>query len=135
MHKLIKVDKNGKKTYINVPDWADFQVVDGMFGPGTGSQEVIVPFVGSQPVSKTVAAGSFVSLNANIGPSGPFDGMIFTWKSGSNKILVDGKIFSGSSSPTLTISTASAASAGNYYLSATSSYGAITSSIATLTVA
>lgn len=134
MHKLIKVDKNGKKTIITVPDWADFEVADGMFGPGTGSLEIIRPFIINNPQSITTNTGSTVQFTANAAPAGPFDNMIYQWESGSNKILVDNARYTGSTTLILTITNVVAGNAGTYFLKATTPYGSVTSSAATLTV-
>jgi hypothetical protein len=88
------------------------------------------PYVASQPASQTVTNGANVAFSASVSGATP---LVYRWRlNGTN--LVNGGNISGATTNTLTLASVSAASVGNYTLVVTNVYGAVTSSIASLTV-
>jgi hypothetical protein len=88
------------------------------------------PVIVFEPTNSGVIVGSNVTFSAGATSYYP---MSFQWQfSGTN--LVDGGQISGSANATLTISSAGFANAGSYQFIAANSYGAVTSSIASLAV-
>ncbi|GAB2816209.1 hypothetical protein GCM10027043_15740 [Ferruginibacter profundus] len=85
---------------------------------------VSAPTITNQPVSVTVTAGQPASFSINASGATP---MTFQWeKSGVN--------ITGATGSTYTIPAVAAANAGSYTVTATNSFGSVTSTAATLTV-
>ena len=88
------------------------------------------PVFTSQPTNQTVLSGSNASFSGTVRGVAPF---AYQWlENGAN--LFNGANVSGATSNVLTFSPAVFANGGNYTLVVTNNYGAVTSSIATLTV-
>lgn len=83
------------------------------------------PFINSPPASQTVTIGEPVNFVVNAGGSLP---LAYQWHFNTNTPLP------GATNATMTIASAQPADAGAYHVSITNSQGAVTSSIATLTV-
>lgn len=132
MNRLVKI-VNGKKYVVNTPHWSDYEAVDPMYGPWTGSIPNILPFISLQPNAITTITGSTVFFTINAGPSGPFDNMVVSWETGSNSVLSDKGNYSGSSTQTLKITNVSSSNAGSYFVLVKTPYGSITSSHVSLT--
>ena len=91
---------------------------------------ISVPVISVAPTNLTVGAGSPAVFHATVSGSAP---LVYQWrKSGTN--LANGVGIFGATSNVLTLTSVSVGSAGNYTLLVTNAYGAVTSSIATLTV-
>jgi len=91
---------------------------------------ISAPAISVAPTNLTVAAGNNAVFNATVTGSAP---LVYQWrKSGSN--LANGSGIFGATSNVLTLTSVSVGSAGNYTLLVTNAYGAVTSSIAALTV-
>jgi uncharacterized delta-60 repeat protein len=86
--------------------------------------------VSSQPQSSTNSLGTTTTFNVVVNGFTPF---AYQWFKGGNA-LTDGGNVSGSATATLTLSNLLAADAGNYFVVITNAYGAVTSSVANLTV-
>ena len=102
---------------------------------GFGLDEVAVdpltpPIFTSQPTNLTVYTGQTAVLSGAVKGLGS---MSYQWLSGSVP-LADGGNVVGSATGTLTISPANYTNSGNYVLVVTNNYGAVTSSVAVLTV-
>jgi sugar lactone lactonase YvrE len=82
------------------------------------------PRILSAPLSQTVSAGSSTVLAPGIAGAGPPQ---LQW-------LFDGTNLPGATGATLVVSNAQTASAGNYSLTASNSYGAVTAAVAVLAV-
>ena len=88
------------------------------------------PYFLSQPISQTVGSGTNVIFSIALGGQPPFN---YRWTlNGTN--VVDGGTISGANSSVLSLSSVIAAEAGNYRVVVTNTSGAVTSSIAVLTV-
>ena len=85
---------------------------------------VSAPAITNQPVSATVTAGQSASFSVNASGATP---MTFQWKKSGVNIA-------GATSSTYTIPAVTAANAGSYTVTATNSFGSVTSTAATLTV-
>jgi hypothetical protein len=93
-------------------------------------------FGGTQPASQTNWVGLNAQLTAEASgdPSVPLSYQWWVEAKGVYAPLADGSQISGSGTPTLTISNLLPANGTNYYVVVTNAYGAVTSSVATLTV-
>lgn len=89
------------------------------FGPPTAPTIVV------QPTNQTVLAGNALSLIVGASGTEPFS---FQWQQ-------EGADLSGSTNSALSIADAQATNSGNYTVIVTSPYGAVTSQVATITVA
>ncbi len=92
------------------------------------------PNIVSQPASLTNNVATTAQLTALVEGAAPLS---YQWLMESNGVytpLADSGQISGSLTPTLTVSNLVFANAANYYVVVTNSYGAATSSVATLTV-
>ena len=100
-----------------------------LFGPAPA-------FAASQPASQTNWLGLSAQLTAQASgdPSIPLSYQWWVEAKGAYVPLVDGGQISGSGTPALTISNLSLANGTNYYVVVTNAYGAVTSSVAVLTV-
>lgn len=109
-------------------------IVTNSYGSVTSGIAVLnvgfTPAFSAQPTNLTILSGSNAVFNATAGGSTP---LVYQWrKNGTN--LVNGAGISGAASNVLTLAAVTTNSSGNYNLSVTNSFGAITSSVATLTV-
>ena len=109
-------------------------IVTNSYGSVTSSVAVLnvgfAPGFSAQPANLTILSGGNAVFSATVGGSTP---LAFQWrKNGTN--LVNGTGISGATSNVLTLAAVTTNSSGNYNLSVTNSFGAITSSVATLTV-
>ncbi len=82
------------------------------------------PTITSQPASVSVASGGSAIFSVTAAGTGT---LTYQW-------YKDGTAVSGATSASYTVSSATAANAGSYYVKVTSPYGVVTSSAATLTV-
>ncbi len=109
-------------------------IVTNSYGSVTSSVAVLnvgfAPAFSAQPTNLTILSGSNAVFSAIASGSSP---LAFQWrKNGTN--LVNGTGVSGATSNVLTLTAVTTNSSGNYNLSVTNSFGAVTSSVATLTV-
>lgn len=88
------------------------------------------PAITQQPLSETNAVGGNVVFSATVTGTAPLS---FHWRTNGVN-LVNNAVVSGATTNTLTLTGISTTNAGNYTLVVTNAYGAITSSVATLTV-
>jgi hypothetical protein len=84
----------------------------------------------NQPLSRSAVSGSTVTFNITVLGQPP---MAFQWLFNGTNLPSGGNV-SGSTSSVLTLSPVAGNNAGNYSLVVSNTYGAITSSVATLTV-
>jgi hypothetical protein len=92
---------------------------------------VFPPAITSPPANQTVVAGNNALFSVTASGASP---LAFQWrKNGAN--LANGPGISGATTNALSLSGVTAASAGNYTVLVTNIYGAVTSSVATLTIA
>ncbi|MDD5139753.1 MAG: immunoglobulin domain-containing protein [Verrucomicrobiales bacterium] len=88
------------------------------------------PVITSAPASQTVTNGALVSFSVTAAGSAP---LAYRWVyNGTN--LTDGSQYAGSASATLFVTNAQPGNAGNYAVVVTNTLGAVTSSVAILTV-
>ncbi len=106
-----------------------------LFAKGIGAG-AIAPAIAAPPASQTLFAGQPATWTVAGGGSTP---LTYQWQAGvtgsgvfSN--LVDGGAISGSSSGTLTVNPATAATAADYRMILANSAGSVTSGVATLTI-
>ncbi len=109
-------------------------VAANAFGSATSSVAVLIigvpPSFSAQPANLTVLSGGNAVFSAAAGGSTP---LAYQWReNGMN--LVNGAGVSGATGNVLTLTAVTGGSAGNYDVSVTDSWGASTSSVATLTV-
>ncbi len=109
-------------------------IVTNSYGSVTSSVAVLnvgfAPAFSAQPTNLTILSGSNAVFSATVSGSTP---LVYQWhKNGTN--LVNGTGVSGATSNVLTLTSVKTNSSGNYNLSVTNSFGAVTSSVATLTV-
>jgi len=109
-------------------------IVTNSYGSVTSSIAVLnvgfAPAFSAQPANLTNLSGSNAVFSATVSGSTP---LVYQWrKNGTN--LVNGTGISGATSNVLTRTAVTTNSSGNYSLSVTNSFGAITSSVAALTV-
>ena len=91
---------------------------------------VFAPTISTQPTNLTILSGNNAVFGASVGGSAPF---AFQWrKNGIN--LANGGNLSGATSNILTFTAATTNNNGNYSIVVTNAYGAVTSSVAALTV-
>jgi len=111
-------------------------VVTNVYGAVTSSVAslTILPLgIISEPVSST----NWVGQNRQLSVSAVGASLAYEWYAEANGVyvpLADGGQISGSRSNTLTITNLEIANGTNYYVVVTNGYGAVTSSVATLTV-
>jgi hypothetical protein len=89
-----------------------------------------LPYFLSQPTNQTVVSGTSLMFGVVAGSRSSFG---YKWLFNGTNLPASGNV-SGISSSTLSITSATANNAGNYSVVLTNAYGAVTSSIATLTV-
>ncbi len=105
-------------------------VVTNVFGAVTSAPAVLTvtpifpPVITNQPVSITVLAGSNATFSVAASGTAPFS---YQWVRG-------GVALPGNDAPTLTVTNATLADAGNYFVQVFNSVGLVTSAFATLTV-
>jgi len=109
-------------------------IVANSYGSVTSRVAVLnvgfAPAFSAQPADLIILSGSNAVLSATVSGSIP---LVYQWrKNGTN--LVNGSGISGATSNSLTLTAVTTNSSGNYNLSVTNSFGAITSSNATLTI-
>ncbi|MGA2243141.1 MAG: protease pro-enzyme activation domain-containing protein [Verrucomicrobiota bacterium] len=109
-------------------------IVTNSYGSVTSSVAVLsvgfAPAFSAQPTNLAILSGSNAVFSATVSGSTT---LVYQWrKNGTN--LVNGTGISGATSNVLTLTAVTTSSSGNYNLSVTNSFGAITSSVATLTV-
>ena len=91
---------------------------------------LVPPGISAQPASQNVVPGSSVTLAATVSGTPP---LTYQWsKNGAN--LVDGGNRSGATATALTLASVQTNDAGAYVLTVTNSAGAVTSSVANLTL-
>jgi subtilase family serine protease len=89
-----------------------------------------LPAITLQPVSQTNLAGSTLTFSAAARGTAPLS---YQWRTNGVN-LVNGSVISGATTSNLTLTAINSSYAGNYTLVVSNAYGAITSSVATLTV-
>jgi subtilase family serine protease len=109
-------------------------VVTNNYGSATSSAAVLnvgfAPAISTQPTNLTVHSGSNAIFSATVSGTSP---LTFQWqKNGTN--LVNGSGISGATSNVLALTAVTTTNNGNYRLLITNLYGAVTSSVAGLTV-
>ena len=109
-------------------------IVTNIYGSVTSRVAVLnvgfAPAFSAQPANLTILSGSNAVFSAAVSGSTP---LVYQWrKNGTN--LVNGSGLSGATGNSLTLTAVTTNSSGNYNVSVTNSFGAITSSNATLTV-
>jgi hypothetical protein len=109
-------------------------VVTNTLGSVTSSVATLTisfpPTFTSQPTNQSVVAGNSAVFSATVSGGLPLS---YQWrKNGTN--VVNGPNIAGATSNVLTLTAVVATNAGNYTLIATNVYGAVTSSVASLTV-
>ena len=109
-------------------------IVTNSYGSVTSRVAVLnvgfAPAFSAQPANLTILSGSNAVFSAAVSGSTP---LVYQWrKNGTN--LVNGSGLSGATGNSLTLTAVTTNSSGNYNVSVTNSFGAITSSNATLTV-
>jgi Tfp pilus assembly protein PilX len=92
------------------------------------------PVILDQPVSITNNAGTAAQFSATLEGWPPLSYQWWVEANGTYVPLADGGQISGSATATLSVSELAFANATNYYVVITNSYGAVTSSVANLTV-
>ncbi len=104
----------------------------GQFGVSPGVQVTVVgsPQMTTQPTNQAVLAGSAVTFSTAAIGTVPL-GFQWLWNGAG---LADGSQYSGTATPTLTLSNAQPSSGGGYSVVVTNVSGAVTSSVAALTV-
>jgi hypothetical protein len=90
----------------------------------------VLPFFYSQPTNQNVAGGTSLTFSVAVGGPTPFG---FSWLLNGTNLSSGGNV-SGTSSSTLSITSATANNAGNYSVIVINVSGSVTSSIATLAV-
>ena len=103
-----------------------------VYGTSAASFSIVVdaPSVTAQPTNQSVVAGNNAQFSATVAGAFP---LTYQWRqNGTN--LVNGGNISGATTNVLSLVSVTASNAGNYTLVATNTYGAATSSVATLTV-
>ncbi len=114
---------SGSKLYGTTADGGDL-------GSGVVFSIDLTPSIVTQPASSTNSAWSVVTFTVSATGDTP---LAYQWrKDGTN--LTSGGTISGANSSSLTNGSISFASAGNYSVVITNNYGAVTSSVAALTV-
>jgi len=97
-----------------------------------GRSDIFLPLITTQPPAKTnVPAGMWATLSVAARGASP---LRFQWVKNKTNVLSDGGEISGSATGSLVVGPLQAADAGSYSVIITNDYGAITSSIAILTV-
>jgi hypothetical protein len=109
-------------------------IVTNSYGSVTSSVAVLTvgfaPAFSAQPTNLTILSGSNAVFSATVSGSTT---LVYQWrKNGTN--LVNGAGVSGATSNVLTLTVVTTNSSGNYNLSVTNGFGAVTSSVASLTV-
>jgi Immunoglobulin domain/Immunoglobulin I-set domain/Beta-propeller repeat len=121
-------------------DSGNYQVViTNGYGSVTSSVSVLAvtsaPFLTLQPTNQTVGVGSTVTFSVDGYATAPY---VLQWqKDGAdlvNGTNSSGSIISGATNANLTIANAQTDDDGNYWFIVSSDYGAVTSSVAVLTV-
>lgn len=87
-------------------------------------QPGVVPALSAQPTGEIIGVGWTTTLSASASGTGPLS---FQW-------YRNGALLAGATGSTLTLSSTSEASAGNYTVTVTSPYGSVTSQAATISV-
>ena len=127
-----------------VPDYIPGRIFGGnmsqvaIFGRALTEQQIqgiynaalVPPYIVSQPTNATFALNTVAT--ATVVASGTPD-LGYQWYEGTTKLSNSGNI-SGVNTPTLTISPAQLANTGNYSVVITNAYGAITSTVAAITI-
>ena len=110
-------------------------IVTNIYGSVTSRVAVLTvgfaPAFSAQPTNLTVLSGGNAVFSATVSGSTP---LVYQWRKNSTNV-VNGTGISGATSNVLTLTAVTTNSSGNYNLSVTNSFGAMTSSVATLTVA
>ncbi len=103
-----------------------------VYGTSSAPFSIVVdaPSVTAQPTNQSVVAGNNAQFSATVAGASP---LTYQWRqNGTN--LVNGGNASGATSNVLSLVSVTTSNAGNYTLVATNTYGAVTSSVVTLTV-
>ncbi|MDB6026329.1 MAG: large protein, partial [Verrucomicrobiales bacterium] len=95
----------------------------------TATLTVVDPIISSSPVSQTRGPGGAVTFAVTAAGTS----LSYTWQKGGTN-LVDGGNVSGVSTTNLVLTSLSAGDAGNYQVIVSNVYGAVTSSVAILTI-
>jgi len=114
-------------------------VASNKYGTATSGIGVITviagkpEFIVNLPASEVAYPGSSLSIGASVDGSLP---ITYTWQfiSGTTTTLSDGGQISGSATATVSIGNVGSANAGGYQLIASNTFGAVTSSVCTVTV-
>jgi uncharacterized repeat protein (TIGR03803 family) len=103
--------------------------VQGMYQAGAGGKLGMAPVIISPPTNLVMFAGFTSNLAVSVSGSAPY----FQWRR-SDTNLVNGGRISGATSSTLTIGSVACGDAGEYSVVVTNAYGALTSSVALVSV-
>lgn len=122
------------------PDTADYRLIaTNLYGAATSQVAtvtvVLSPNINTQPTSVNVSFGNSAELMATASGEQPLS---YQWQKGTNGVYVncaDVGVISGSMTNVLSFNMANVSDAGNYQLIVTNAYGAVTSLVATVTVA
>ena len=103
-----------------------------VYGTSAAPFSIVVdaPFVTAQPTNQSVVAGNNAQFSTTI--TGAFP-MTYQWRQNGTNLVNAGNI-TGATTNVLSLVSVTASNAGNYALVATNTYGAVTSSVVTLTV-
>lgn len=100
-----------------------FDQINGLYGIGRGSVQLVPPSITAQPISQALYAGRTAQFRAGVVGSSP---LVYHWrKNGIN--IRDGGNISGALTDTLTIANVGFGDPGDYTLVVTNSIGAVTS--------
>ena len=108
------------------------RIPGGRCNGSSGIEETVSggPSITAQPASRTNSPGTVATFTVSAIGGGPLG---YQWFKGATRLSDDGNI-AGSSSPTLSLSNVGAANGVGYFVVITNNYGAVTSSVALLTV-
>jgi len=106
--------------------WADDFTLRASLPPPEEPPAIIVA-----PASQTRAAGETVTFNVSVAGTAPLG---YQWRKNGTNLQDLANRFSGTKSPTLTVSSIEAADAGEYTVVVSNAYGSATSAAARLTV-
>ncbi len=109
-------------------------VVTNNYGAATSSVAVLTvvfpPSISAQPANQSVLAGGSALFSATVTGASP---LTYQWRQNGTNVA-DGGNITGATSNVLSIISVTTNNAGSYTLRVTNLYGAVTSSVATLTV-
>ena len=132
-HDITTGNNIGTNTPGSYYAFSNYDLCTGLGTPnGTNLINALAPQPGflNQPASQTVASGAVVTFNPVVLGQPPLS---FQWRFNGTNLVDDGNV-SGSTGNGLSIAAVTTNQAGSFSLVVTNAYGAITSSVAVLTV-